>query len=98
MKKTCPEATWRERLTRFGQSGLSVGEYCRRNSLQTHQLIYWRDRIKVLDQKQGRFVQVSERSDPVEIHVGDRIKILVTANYDGALVKSLVELLSNAKG
>ena len=88
---------WRERLERFESSGFSIRDYCRRNNLKIHQLVYWRDRIKKLGQTQGRFVEISGGKKSVEVQIGDRGRIVVGSNYDPIVVKSLVELLSDAK-
>ena len=88
---------WQERVARQERSGLSVTDYCRRNNLVTHQMVYWRGRIRKLNQSQGRFVEKSRQSQPVEVQIGERIKIVVGSDYDAKVVKSLVELLSDAK-
>ena len=88
---------WQERVARQERSGLSVNDYCRRNNLVTHQMVYWRGRIRKLNQSQGRFVEISRQSKPVEVQIGERIKIVVGSDYDAKVVKSLVELLSDAK-
>ena len=86
---------WQERINRYEQSGLSKSEYCRRNNLNVHQLVYWKKRLKQLTG--GSFVQVSGSSRAVEIHIGTRVKLVVEAGYNGQVVKSLVELLSDVR-
>ena len=88
---------WRDRITRQERSGLSASDYCRRNNLVIHQMVYWRGRIKKLDQSQGQFVEITGSRQAVEVQIGNGIKILVGSNYDPKVVKSLVELLSDAK-
>ena len=85
---------WQERINRYEQSGLSKSEYCRRNNLNVNQLIYWQKRRRQMSS--GSFVQVSGSSRPVEIHVGTRVKLVVEAGYNAGMIKSLVELLSDA--
>ena len=88
------EEIWQERLNRFEQSGLSMSEYCRRNSLNVHQLVYWKKRLKQL--LGGSFVQISGSSGAVEIHIGSKVKLMVEAGYNAQVVRFLVELLSDA--
>lgn len=89
------EEIWQERLNRFEQSGLSMSEYCRRNSLNVHQLVYWKKRLKQL--LGGSFVQISGSNRPVEIHIGNKVKLVVEAGYNAGVIKSLVELLSDVR-
>ena len=86
---------WQERINRYEQSGLSKSEYCRRSNLNIHQLVYWQKRFRQMSS--GRFVQVTGGSRAVEIHIGARVKLVVEAGYDGQVVKSLVELLSDVR-
>ena len=85
---------WQERINRYERSGLSMSEYCRRNNLNIHQLVYWQKRWRQM--ASGSFVQVSGSSQPVEIYVGSKVKLVVEAGYNAGMIKSLVELLSDA--
>ena len=97
MSKNNQIEKWRERILRQERSGLSASDYCRRNNLVMHQMVYWRGRINNLDQNQGRFVEITKSRQAVEVQIGKGIKLLVGTNYDPKVVKSLVELLSDAK-
>ncbi|MCC6931910.1 MAG: hypothetical protein IT292_01460 [Deltaproteobacteria bacterium] len=89
------EELWQERLNRYEQSGLSKSEYCRRNNLNIHQLVYWKKRLKQFSG--GSFVQISGSSRPVEIHIGSKVKLVVDSGYNAGVIKSLVELLSDVR-
>jgi hypothetical protein len=91
------EAAWRERLKRYEQSSLGRQEFCRRNSLDADQLQYWQKRLRELDRRGGQFVQVSGTKSSVEIQIGSQVKLVISEGYNAAMVKSLVELLSDAK-
>ena len=67
----------------------------RRNSLNVHQLVYWKKRLKQL--LGGSFVQISGSNRPVEIHIGNKVKLVVEAGYNAGVIKSLVELLSDVR-
>ena len=97
MEKKQQESVWRERLQRYEQSGLRRSEFCRRNNLKEHQLQYWRERLRELERRNGQFVQVSGTKSSIELHIGSQVKLVVSEGYDAAMVKSLVELLSDAK-
>jgi len=86
---------WQERLNRYEQSSLSKSEYCRRNNLNVNQLLYWQKRLKLL--AGGSFVQVSGSNRAVEIHIGDKVKLVVEAGYNAQMIRSLVELLSDVR-
>ena len=86
---------WQERINRYEQSGLSKSEYCRRNNLNIHQLVYWQKRWREMGS--SSFVQVSGSSRPVEIHIGNKVKLVVEAGYNAGVIKSLVELLSDVR-
>ena len=89
------EEIWQERLNRHEQSGLSMSEYCRRNNLNVHQLVYWKKRLKQLSG--SSFVPISGSTRPLEIHIGNKVKLLVEAGYNAQMVRSLVELLSDVR-
>jgi len=35
---------WKQQIEQWQQTGLSQAEYCRRNNLKHHQLVYWKKR------------------------------------------------------
>ena len=35
---------WKQQIEQWQQSGLSQAEYCRRNNLKHHRLVYWKRR------------------------------------------------------
>lgn len=42
------ERAWRKHLELWGESGQSIGAYCRGAGIAEHQFYYWRERIKRL--------------------------------------------------
>lgn len=49
MDRESKAALWRERLAACRQSGLTVREYCRLNSLRTKSYYYWKRRLADAD-------------------------------------------------
>ena len=40
------EKSWRERIGRFEQSGLTISQFCEQEGLVSHQLSWWRRELK----------------------------------------------------
>ena len=96
---------WRRRLAKFDSSGLTVVEFCRREQVSQASFYYWSKRIGDRDGSETpeiKFDNASlatvpsgERSDWVEILIGDEIRVRMPA-ADPEAVAALVKQLQVA--
>lgn len=86
------EMVWRQRLRRFGESGLTVAAFCREEGVSAPSFYHWRKRLAERDRqgvsaKRGResFVPVRlatvlappQATPPVEIHLPNGVRVCV---------------------
>jgi transposase-like protein len=84
---------WLKRIERQKRSGLGVAAWCRQEGLKEHQFQYWRGQLKRKGaESEARFVRVGTVT-PVELVIGERLRLLIPANFDPALLKRLLEVL-----
>lgn len=85
---------WKKRLEQQRASGLSVLAWCKKHGIPEHQYKYWQRVLAkpAAKAKAGYFVQVGERQ-PVELQVGDQIRVKIPVDFDGTTLKRLLEVL-----
>jgi hypothetical protein len=94
---------WQDQVRIWGKSGLSQAQYCRLNNLNSHQLSYWKNKLKITAQEKMSLVEVtisdnSFSNNSVELSclrliVGDKFKIDIHPNFDQETLKQLINTL-----
>ncbi len=85
---------WNKWMTEQSSSGLSIPQWCRERAIDTRKFYYWRERLGSTgsDVGKGSFVRV-DRTEPVELLIGDDVRLRIPANFDQQTVKRLLEVL-----
>ena len=93
---------WRKRLGKFGGSGLTVAEFCRREHVSQARFYYWAKRIRQADKGEAtprahRKASAAMSSDEisndfVEVIVGDSIRVRMPTGRLGAVAALVREL------
>lgn len=86
------ELKWGKLLKEQSLSGLSAEAWCRREGIKKHQYYYWRSRLKKPAGDEGRFVELSS-NEPLELLVGNKLRIRVPLNFEKSSLKRLLEVL-----
>lgn len=91
---------WRQRLTRFENSGLSAPDFCVSEGVALSSFYAWRRRLNCTaatlagDQAEPRFIPVRIReAAPVELHLPGGATLRLTPGCDLGFVRSLVAAL-----
>jgi hypothetical protein len=97
--------SWQQRIEEWRHSGLSQGEYCRRNQIKWHQFIYWKKRLIEKAVAAVTFVPVPIRrlkppepkasGSVLKLIVGDRFKVEITPGFDARLLGQVLLTLEN---
>ena len=88
------ENEWQKRFAEQARSGLSIAQWCRQKGLRANRYYYWQQRLggSGLEASKKNFVEIS-RGEAIELQIRDDIRIRVSANFDRAALKGLLELL-----
>ena len=93
---------WKQHIDSWQETGLTQAEYCRRNNLKHHQLVYWKKRF--LKTEAGvSFVplKLEDLLDmPGQPHhaslclvINDQFKIEIKAGFDALLLRQVIVAL-----
>ncbi len=88
--------SWKRRVEQQSRSGVSISEWCRRHGVRVNQFYYWHKRLCSVESAEGseRFVRVGVgNSEPVELLIGERLRVKIPATFDRPALKSLLEVL-----
>ncbi len=88
---------WEEQIRRFGESGLTQVEYCRRNQISRDRLNYWRKRLSsgsssLVEISLNRFFP-DVHGCPLRLVIGDRYRIEVDRGFDPGVLHQLLYVL-----
>ena len=88
------EQEWQKRFEEQKRSELSVAAWCKREGIAANKFHYWRQRLSERNEagEPGRFMKLGG-VEPVELHIGERLRIRVPANFEAASLKRLLEVL-----
>ena len=90
---------WKQHIDSWQETGLTQTEYCRRNNLKHHQLVYWKKRflksetdVSFVPIKLEDFLEIPAPSDSASISlvVNNHLKIEIKAGFDAQLLRQLI--------
>jgi len=93
---------WKQQIEQWQQSGLSQAEYCRRNNLKHHQLVYWKRRcLKTQTEVSFVPVQVEALLDipapadqaSLTVIIDNQFKVEIVGGFDPQLLRQVVTAL-----
>ena len=84
---------WSAKIAAWRNSGLSIAAWCQENSEGYHRFLYWRQRLKELEQgKPGKFVELRPATTPISLECNG-IYVHVSAGFDAGLLGDILTLL-----
>jgi len=84
---------WTAKMADWHRSGLSIADWCRKNSENYHRFLYWRKRLQAsVHQEPGRFVELSLATSPISLECNG-IFVHVSAGFDAELLGDILSLL-----
>jgi len=93
---------WKQQIEQWQQTGLTQAEYCRRNNLKHHQLVYWKKRyLKTQTEVSFAAVQLEDFLDipattdqgSLTVVIDTQLKVEVTAGFDLQLLRQVIAAL-----
>ena len=93
---------WKQQIEQWQQTGLTQAEYCRRNNLKHHQLVYWKKRyLKTQTEVSFAAVQLEDLLDipapadqsSLTVVIDNQFKVEVTEGFDPQLLRQLIVAL-----
>ena len=85
---------WSAKIADWNRSGLSIAAWCRENTVGYHRFLYWRQRLKEIDQddKPGKFVELHPATTPISLECNG-VYVHVTSGFDARLLEDILTLL-----
>lgn len=73
---------------------MSISEWCKRHGVPANRFYYWRQRLgtSCVSEAGVGFVLVGS-SEPVELLIGEQVRIKVPSNFDRIALKAVLEVL-----
>jgi hypothetical protein len=93
---------WKNQIEQWQQTGLTQAEYCRRNNLKHHQLVYWKKRyLKTQTEVSFAAVQIEDLLDipastdqaSIAVVIDTQLKVEVTEGFDPQLLRQVIAAL-----
>jgi hypothetical protein len=93
---------WKQQIEQWQQTGLTQAEYCRRNNLKHHQLVYWKKRyLKTQTEVSFAAVQLEDLLDiptpadqsALTLVIDHHFKVQIAAGFDSQLLRQLIAAL-----
>ena len=93
---------WKQQIEQWQQSGLSQAEYCRRNNLKHHQLVYWKRRclkteteVSFVPVRLEALLDIPAPADQASLTViiDNQFKVEIVAGFDPQLLRQVVTAL-----
>jgi len=90
---------WKCHIESWQESGLTQTEYCRRNNLKGHQLVYWKKRfvqtnsdVTFVPLKLDNLMRVPAvcSSWPLRLAINDGLKVEIGHGFDPQLLRQLI--------
>jgi len=90
---------WKQHIDSWQETGLTQSEYCRRNNLKHHQLVYWKKRI-LKTETDVSFVSLEfedlldipapAKRASLSVVINNHLKIEIRAGFDAQLLRQLI--------
>ena len=93
---------WKQQIEQWQQTGLSQAEYCRRNNLKHHQLVYWKKRylkaeteVSFVPVQLEALLDIPAPADQASLTViiDNPFKVEIAAGFDPQLLRQVVTAL-----
>ena len=93
---------WKQHIDTWQETGLTQAEYCRRNNLKHHQLVYWKKRflktetdVSFVPLKLEDLLDMPARQDQAALTlvINNDFKIEIRAGFDAQLLRQLIYVL-----
>jgi hypothetical protein len=93
---------WKQQIEQWQQTGLTQAEYCRRNNLKHHQLVYWKKRyLKTETDVSFAAVELEDILDipaptdhgSLTVVIDNPLKVAVTDGFNPQLLRQLIAAL-----
>jgi hypothetical protein len=93
---------WKQHIDSWQQTGLTQAEYCRRNDLKHHQMVYWKKRFlntetdaSFVPIKLEDLLDISTQPDRASLSlvINDQFKIEISAGFDALLLRQVIVAL-----
>lgn len=93
---------WKQHIDTWQETGLTQAEYCRRNNLKHHQLVYWKKRflktetdVSFVPLKLEDLLDIPARQDQATLTlvINNDFKIEIRAGFDAPLLRQLIYVL-----
>jgi len=93
---------WKQQIDHWQQTGLTQVEYCRRNNLKHHQLVYWKKRflkseseVSFVPIKLDDLLDIPVQPDHASLSlvIDNHFKIEIRAGFDARLLRELILVL-----
>jgi hypothetical protein len=93
---------WKQHIDSWQATGLTQAEYCRRNNLKHHQLVYWKKRflktkteVSFVPLKLEDLLDIPAQPDraPLCLVINNFFKIEIKAGFDALLLRQLIVAL-----
>jgi hypothetical protein len=90
---------WKQQIEQWQQTGLSQAEYCRRNNLKHHQLVYWKKRflktetdVSFVPLKLEDLLDIPAQTDHASLClvINNYFKIEIRAGFDALLLRQVI--------
>ena len=96
---------WKQQIEQWQQTGLTQAEYCRRNNLKHHQLVYWKKRylktetnVSFVPVKLEDLLDIPTQTDHASLSlvIDNHFKVEIRDGFDPNLLRQLVFALRAA--
>ena len=93
---------WKQQIEQWQKTGLSQAEYCRRNNLKHHQLVYWKKRylkaeteVSFVPVQLEALLDIPAPADQASLTViiDNQFKVEIAAGFDPQLLRQVVTAL-----
>jgi hypothetical protein len=90
---------WKQHIESWQETGLTQAEYCRRNNLKHHQLVYWKKRflktetdVSFVPLKLEDLLDIPAQPEgaPLCLVINNCFKIEISAGFDAQLLRQLI--------
>jgi hypothetical protein len=90
---------WKQHIDSWQETGLTQAEYCRRNNLKHHQLVYWKRRflktetdVSFVPLKLEDLLDIAEQPDhsALSVVINNHFKIEIRRGFDALLLRQLI--------
>ena len=91
---------WKQHIDSWQETGLTQSEYCRRNNLKHHQLVYWKKRflkscktgVSFVPVKMEDLLDIPAQPDRASLSlvINDHFKVEIRSGFDAQLLRQLI--------